>query len=47
MVTETVRCSRCDKWFQREKLEAQKLVKTGKVEEDLCPECDEEVKQKE
>lgn len=47
MVEETVRCGRCNKWFKREKDEAKEIVKSGEVGEDLCPECDEEVKKKE
>lgn len=44
MVTETVRCSRCDKWFKREKEEVKKIERTGKVDEYICPECDDEIK---
>lgn len=47
MVTETVRCSRCDKWFEREKVEAKEITKTGKVDHDICPECDDEIKKQE
>ena len=46
MVEETVRCSRCEKWYSREKEEIKEIKKTGKVDEDLCPECDEEIKKK-
>ena len=44
MVEETVRCSRCDKWFSREKEEIKAIKKEGKVAEDICPECDAEIK---
>jgi hypothetical protein len=45
MVEESVRCARCDKWFKREKEEAQQIKKSGKINEDLCPECDDEIKE--
>ncbi len=45
MVEESVRCARCDKWFKREKEEAQEIKKSGKINEDLCPECDDEIKE--
>ena len=47
MVEETVRCSRCDKWFQREKEDIKSIKKSGKIGEDLCPECDAEIKENE
>ncbi|HEX3013650.1 MAG TPA: hypothetical protein VHO92_05200 [Methanobacterium sp.] len=47
MVTESVKCGRCGEWFQREILEDKKIKRTGKVEEYLCPECDEEIKESE
>ncbi|MCE5213307.1 MAG: hypothetical protein LLF83_01120 [Methanobacterium sp.] len=46
MIEESVRCGRCDKWFQREKEEVKALKKSGKVGEEICPECDEEIKKK-
>lgn len=45
MVTESVKCGRCDKWFKREILEDKKIAESGKVEEYLCPECDRKVKE--
>ncbi len=44
MVEESVRCSRCDNWFKREKEELNSIKKSGKIREDLCPECDAEIK---
>jgi len=44
MTTETVKCGRCEKWFKREIIEDKKIEKSGKVEEYLCPDCDEEIK---
>lgn len=44
MVEESVKCGRCDKWFKREKDEAKEIKKSGKVQEDLCPECDAQIK---
>lgn len=44
MVTESVRCSRCEKWFEREKEEAREIERTGKVGKDICPECDDKIK---
>jgi len=41
---ETVKCGRCDKWFEREKEKSARIKKEGKVKEYLCPECDEEIK---
>ena len=46
MVVESVKCGRCEKWFQREILEDKKIKRSGKVEEYLCPECDKEVREK-
>ena len=44
---ETVRCSRCDKWFQREKEDIKAIKKSKKVDEFLCPECDAEIQKNE
>ena len=44
MVEESVKCGRCDKWFQREKEENREIKKAGKAEGYLCPECDEQIK---
>ncbi|MGZ7109080.1 MAG: hypothetical protein ACXVHW_08945 [Methanobacterium sp.] len=46
MVTESVKCGRCEKWFKREILEDKEIEEDGKVEEYLCPDCDEEIKEK-
>ncbi len=46
MATESVKCGRCDKWFKREEEENREIKKTGKVEEYLCPECDEKIQKK-
>ncbi|WP_176720281.1 MULTISPECIES: hypothetical protein [Methanobacterium] len=43
MVTENVKCGRCGEWFKREILEDKRIKKSGKIEEYLCPECDEEI----
>jgi uncharacterized protein YlaI len=40
---ETVKCGRCDKWFEREKEKNARIKKEGKVKEYLCPDCDEEI----
>ena len=42
--TETVKCGRCDKWFEQEKEKIAKIKKEGKVKEYLCPDCDDEIK---
>ena len=42
--TETVKCGRCDKWFEQEKEKIARIKKEGKVKEYLCPDCDEEIK---
>jgi uncharacterized protein YlaI len=42
--TETVKCGRCDKWFERENEKNARIKKEGKVKEYLCPECDEKIK---
>ena len=34
--TETVKCGRCDKWFEREKEKNARIKKEGKVKEYLC-----------
>ena len=47
MVTESVKCGRCEKWFQREILEDKRIKRSGKVEEYLCPDCDNEVQKDE
>jgi hypothetical protein len=47
MAEESVRCGRCDKWFKREVEDATKISKSGKVNDYLCPDCDEEIKKKE
>jgi len=44
--TETVKCGRCDKWFEREKEKNARIKKEGKVKEYLCPECDETIKKR-
>ena len=44
MAVESVKCGRCEKWFKREMLEDKRIKRSGKIEEYLCPECDEEVK---
>jgi uncharacterized protein YlaI len=42
--TETVKCGRCDEWFELEKEKIAKIKKEGKVKEYICPDCDEEIK---
>lgn len=46
MVSENVKCGRCDQWFKREILEDKEIKEEGKVEEYLCPECDREIRKK-
>lgn len=46
MVTESVKCGRCEQWFKRELLEDREIEEEGKVEEYLCPQCDEEIRKR-
>jgi len=44
MIVESVKCGRCGNWFKRELLEDKDIK--GKVDEYICPECDDEIKKK-
>jgi len=42
--TETVKCGKCNEWFELENEKIAKIKKEGKVKNYLCPECDDEIK---
>ena len=43
MITESVKCGRCQQWFEREIQEDKEIEEDKKVEEYLCPQCDQEI----